>query len=153
MIINLDIFLVLFPITFKVLSVCVGNKNAGKSAPVHGSSPMSATLFGSCWMSQCVIETRFFHITINILWFVFVLRQSRWRRRARTRRVHAARRRTPNSWSWPKCCRSRRPSLHSWTKHPSSAWRHPTSKWDKSSPTVSHYFPLSNSWWDNHRLR
>ena len=63
--------------------------------------------------------------------------QWKWKKRVRTRPAPDGRKRTPSSWNWPRCCHYHRPSLPNWTKLPSSGWRHPTSKWDKSSLMVS----------------
>lgn len=60
-----------------------------------------------------------------------------WRRRAKMLRGVGARRKTQSFWSWPSCCRCRRPSPVNWTKRPSSASPPATSKWDTSFQMVS----------------
>ena len=59
------------------------------------------------------------------------------RRNRATRRVHVAARRTTNSTSWRKCCLFRRPSRHSWIRHPSSGWPSPSSGLKTSPATES----------------
>ena len=70
---------------------------------------------------------------INTLKFAAFWRCAR-RNRA-TRRALAAARRTTSSTNWPRCCPFRRPSRHSWIKHPSSGWPFPSSG-SKTSPAT-----------------
>ena len=61
-----------------------------------------------------------------------------WRCGRRSRgmlRVRVAARKTTNSTNWPKCCRCRRPSRLSWTRHPSSGSPFPSCA-SKNSPVA-----------------